>query len=105
MSSLPRVSWRLLPVLGLLLGCAGTGGPGNIPVAPGANDDDSGGTASDDDDTVMPPDDALHGTYPESELPLPQFDALNSDGALRGPDDLRGHPTVMWFFPFAGTPT
>jgi hypothetical protein len=70
-----------------------------------ANDDDSSGSASDDDDTVMPPDDSLHGTYPGSELPLPQFEALNSDGAVRGPDDLRGHPTVMWFFPFAGTPT
>jgi hypothetical protein len=87
-------AWCLLPALGLLLGCAGTGGPGNIPAAP-----------VDDDDTVMPSDDSLHGSYPATELPLPQFEALNSDGSVRGPDDLRGHPTVLWFFPFAGTPT
>ena len=105
MSSPPSVSWRLIPVLGLLFGCAGAGGPGNIPAAPVANDDDSSVSGADDDDTVMPSDDSLHGTYPGSELPLPQFEALNSDGAVRGPDHLRGHPTVMWFFPFAGTPT
>ena len=69
------------------------------------DDDDSSVAGADDDDTVMPPEDSLHGVYPESEVPLPQFEALNSDGAVRGPDDLRGHRTVMWFFPFAGTPT
>jgi hypothetical protein len=97
-------AWRLLPALGLLLGCAGIGGPGNIPTAP-VDDDDSTAVVADDDDTVMPPDDSLHGSYPATELALPQFEALNSDGSVRGPDDLRGHPTVLWFFPFAGTPT
>lgn len=99
-------AWRLIPALALLLGCAGTGGPGNIPTAPVPDDDDdSAVAAADDDDTVMPPDDSLHGTYPAAELLLPQFEALNSDGSVRGPDDLRGHPTVLWFFAFAGTPT
>jgi len=93
--------WCLLPALALALGCAGTGGRDNIPPAP---DDDDSSAAADDDDTTLPPDDSLHGTYPAAELPLPEFEALNSDGGVRGPDHLRGHPTVMWFFPFAGTP-
>jgi hypothetical protein len=97
--------WHLIPALGLLLGCGGNGRPGDIPPAPDDDDDDSAAVVADDDDTVMPPDDSLHGSYPTSELPLPQFEALNSDGGVRGPDQLRGHPTVLWFFPFAGTPT
>jgi hypothetical protein len=97
--------WRLLPALVLALGCTGAGGsgPNDDDSSLAANDDDSGG-ASDDDDSVMPPDDALHGSYPAVKLALPQFEALNSDGTVRGPGDLQGHPTVMWFFPFAGTP-
>jgi hypothetical protein len=115
--------WRLLPALVLALGCTGAGGsgPNDDDSSLAANDDDSGGAsddddsvmppddddsggASDDDDSVMPPDDALHGSYPAVKLALPQFEALNSDGTVRGPGDLQGHPTVMWFFPFAGTP-
>jgi len=92
-----------LPVLALTLGSACAGERDDIQ--PAANDDDSAVVADDDDDTVLPPDDELTGTYPSQELPLPEFEALNSDGTVRGPDALRGHPTVMWFFPFAGTPT
>ncbi|MFK7930694.1 MAG: hypothetical protein AB8H79_21090 [Myxococcota bacterium] len=29
---------------------------------------------------------------------------VNLDGTPRSRDDLMGHPTVVWFFPFAGTP-
>jgi hypothetical protein len=46
----------------------------------------------------------LHGTVPGAALPAPEFAAINHDGSARGPDDLMGKPTVMWFFPFAGTP-
>ena len=46
----------------------------------------------------------LFGQRPASALSLPTFMALNSDGASRTQADLLGHPTVMWFFPFAGTP-
>jgi hypothetical protein len=93
-----------LPILALALGSACAGERDDIQ--PAANDDDSAVVVDDDDDdTVLPPDDELTGTYPSQELPLPEFEALNSDGTVRGPDALRGHPTVMWFFPFAGTPT
>jgi hypothetical protein len=46
----------------------------------------------------------LFGQRPASPLSLPTFMALNSDGSSRTQGDLLGHPTVMWFFPFAGTP-
>jgi hypothetical protein len=34
----------------------------------------------------------------------PVFEAVNYDGALRTRADLIGHPTVLWFFPWSGTP-
>jgi hypothetical protein len=46
----------------------------------------------------------LYGTLPGAALPAPEFAAINHDGSARGPEDLMGKPTVMWFFPFAGTP-
>jgi hypothetical protein len=46
----------------------------------------------------------LHGTRPNAALPAPDFVAINSDETLRDKEALLGHPTVMWFFPFSGTP-
>ena len=46
----------------------------------------------------------LNGTRPNSALPAPDFVAINSDETLRDKEALLGHPTVMWFFPFSGTP-
>jgi len=46
----------------------------------------------------------LHGARPTSAMSVPTFMALNSDGAARTQADLIGQPTVLWFFPFAGTP-
>ena len=46
----------------------------------------------------------LHGTAPEVALPIPDFTATNYDGSSRSSVDLQGHPTVIWFFPYAGTP-
>jgi len=65
-----------------------------------AGDDDT----ADDDDTTPPPADQLHGTAPAQALAVPTFEAINSDGSARSTPDLLGHPTVMWFFPYAGTP-
>lgn len=45
----------------------------------------------------------LHGEFPTEVIGLPAFTATNSDGTPRGPDDLRGMSTVMWFFPAAFT--
>lgn len=46
----------------------------------------------------------LNGTIPLTALSVPTFLAENSDGGSRTEADLLGKPTVMWFFPFAGTP-
>jgi hypothetical protein len=46
----------------------------------------------------------LHGQTPAVPKPAPEFTAENYDGSPRMRDALLGHPTVLWFFPFAGTP-
>jgi hypothetical protein len=46
----------------------------------------------------------LHGSAPKTEVPLPMFEARNTANESRGPTDLVGIPTVVWFFPFAATP-
>jgi len=46
----------------------------------------------------------LFGERPSSPLSVPTFMAQNSDGSSRSQSDLIGQPTVLWFFPFAGTP-
>ncbi len=45
----------------------------------------------------------LHGTLPAEQLSLPVFTATNMDGTVRDEVDLLGHPTVLWFYPAAGT--
>ena len=49
------------------------------------------------------PETGLNGAVAADALPLPAFSATSHDGGSRGPDDLRGHPTAVWFFPAAGT--
>ena len=46
----------------------------------------------------------LHGSAPKKEIPLPRFEARNTANESRGPTDLVGMPTIVWFFPFAATP-
>ena len=43
------------------------------------------------------------GVAPEVPVPLPVFTATNMDETSRGPADLQGGPTVVWFYPAAGT--
>jgi hypothetical protein len=45
----------------------------------------------------------LYGERPGAPVALPDFVATNRDGTVRGPADVRGRPTVMWFYPAAGT--
>ncbi len=46
----------------------------------------------------------LHGTRPDQALSAPSFELLNHLGQPRSAADLQGRPTVLWFFPMAGTP-
>lgn len=64
-------------------------------VADGGTDggaSDGGGTGAD-----------LYGEWAKVQFPAPQFVATNMDGTGRAREDLLGHPTVMWFYPAAGT--
>lgn len=45
----------------------------------------------------------LHGTAPASPLAAPEFAATDRDGTPRDRSSLLGHPTVLWFYPAAGT--
>ena len=45
----------------------------------------------------------LSGDVPRVSAELADFAATNSDGNPRGPPDIAGSPTVLWFFPAAGT--
>lgn len=45
----------------------------------------------------------LVGTLPDDILPPPSFVASNSDGQVRDQSHLIGQPTVIWFYPAAGT--
>ena len=67
-----------------------------------ADSDTSGGDTSDSsDDSGVPSD--LHGTVPADSFPAPEFSVLNQDEQVRTRDDLLGHPTIVWFYPAAGT--
>ena len=46
----------------------------------------------------------LFGTAPTQPVPAPEFLAYSHEGEPRTREDLMGHPTVLWFFPFADTP-
>jgi len=62
-----------------------------------AADDDATGTP----EPTLPQE--LHGNVPDEALAAPDFVATNRDGTSRGRGDLVGQPTVLWFYPAAGT--
>ena len=56
-----------------------------------------------DTDTELDDNQEYFGTAPISQLGVPEFSAQNSDETFRDKRNLIGHPTVLWFFPAAGT--
>jgi len=46
----------------------------------------------------------VNGTAPILTLDLPDFSVVNSDGSSRKKENLQGSPSVIWFYPVAGTP-
>ena len=83
--------------LAFLLACSGGTETETGASETGSNDEDT----AEQTETEMP--DGLNGTEPDSPVALPTFTAINYDGTERGPADLQGHPTVIWFYPFAQT--
>jgi hypothetical protein len=46
----------------------------------------------------------LHGKKPDAPVALPAFSqVVDSSGAGVSPDDLKGHWSVLWFYPMAST--
>ncbi len=87
-------------IISLLLGCSGTVEDSSTP------DTTDSGTVDDTDtvaDTTVEVPDGTYGQLPSESLPAPEFAATNSDGTSRGISDLTDGPTVVWFFPAAGT--
>lgn len=89
-------------------------GPGDPGPTDGSGDDPPADTgpvdtlALGDPHDTGPSDDTdsldLHGRRPAEPVPLlDPFTATAHTGATRGPIDLRGQATVLWFFPAAAT--
>jgi hypothetical protein len=95
-------------MLSLLFAMACTAGDTGSTGDSGVGDSGTGdsGTTQDTEPPVTEITDTqdLYGTFPAVEAPLPEFAALNQLGEPRGPDDLVGHATVIWFYPLADTP-
>ena len=82
-----------------------TGGDETAGAEDGSEDaggEDAGGDETGSEDLVIPP--GLNGTVISPPLPPTSFSALNLDGTRRNMDDLMDGPTVMWFYPLAGSP-
>jgi len=82
----------------LLVGCTA---PKDDASADGNDTAVSSDGGSDTEGSELP--DGLHGELVDPRLPVPDFVATNRDGTSRGPADLTDGPTVMWFYPAAGT--
>lgn len=52
----------------------------------------------------VPPPGSTYGTVSAAPAAIPDFQAVSHLGEPRSKADLLGHPTVVWFFPAAGTP-
>jgi hypothetical protein len=50
------------------------------------------------------PQSSLHGNIVSDTILPPDFVAYNHDNTARNKDNFMGHPTVIWFYPFANTP-
>lgn len=94
---------RHLPLLLLLsLGCAARHTPGTDKTQGDSARVDSGGDTSSDSPTESEVGE-LYGTAPAVAKAAPEFNATNRDGSARSREDLIGQPTIIWFFPAAGT--
>lgn len=93
--------------VGLLAGCGGSVSETPEDVVDLTEDTSSGVDTNTPEDTSLTKDSGLDtgsDVNKEDLLGPPEFSARSHDGTDRGQKDLIGHPTVMWFFPFAGTP-
>ncbi len=96
----------------LSLGCSGTPidvDSATVSDADADTDTDADTDADADTDTDADTDadtvtqGMLNGHIPDEPVPAPKFSATNMDNTGRTRPDLIGHPSVLWFYPAAGT--
>ncbi len=68
-----------------------------------ADSDSTTDSADSDDGTPVDTGLELNGSWATNRIPAPEFVATNRDKTDRSRVDLIGHPTVVWFYPAAGT--
>ncbi len=100
MLNLLRRAPTLLPALALACAAPDTGDGALADSGPTDSGFPDTGDTADTGDT-LPQD--LNGAPPAAPVALPAFTARNQLGETRTEADLVGHPTVMWFYPAAGT--
>lgn len=92
----------LLLLVPLMVACTGKSTSEDSADTTPATTDSGTTDTTDPNDTVEIPDE-IYGELPAVSLPAPEFVATNYDGTTRGITDLTDGPTVVWFFPAAGT--
>jgi len=81
---------------------AGVQTPDSTPVTAS---DQAPSTGAEGAEGAAPAQATLHGTPVTPPRPVTPFEGvLAHTGKPRSLDALQGHPTVVWFFPMAGTP-
>lgn len=96
------MSLFVYPVLYPLL-AACSGNPSDSVADSSSDADTDTDTDSDADTDVDTGPESYHGTVPDVSIPAPEFTAQNMDESPRTREDLIGHPSVIWFYPAAGT--
>lgn len=66
-------------------------------------DSDTDADTDTDSDTDIDTAEDYNGTLPAESIPAPEFEVQNMDESPRTREDLMGHPSVIWFYPAAGT--
>jgi hypothetical protein len=77
---------------------------GEAEVAAAEPTDGAAADAEAADITSKPWPKGLYGKKPDAPVSLPAFtEVVDSTGASVSPDDLKGHWSVLWFYPMAST--
>jgi hypothetical protein len=93
----------MIPLM-IVLACGGDTTTGSTDTGTSATDTGTTGTTDSAPVTSVTDTVSFFGTAPPVPVPLPTFAAINQLGEPRGPDDLVGQATVLWFYPFADSP-
>ena len=94
---------RTLIFISLLTACSADSDSDGDTSSLGSGSETGSETGSADGSDPVDVPSGTNGTIPSEALEAPEFSATNRDGGARDREDLLGHPTIMWFYPAAGT--